>query len=192
MRRIHAVPDRRFASSGISTLDVMEEAYTARAVAAFTPGVVIRSSRDGALDRLDGAEVVQERALAGRADAGDLVERVLHHLALALRPVRADGEAVRLVAQALDEVERRVARRQLERRLARLEEGLPAGVAVAALGDADDRHVAPTPSASSVRPRRLHLPLAAVDEDEVRPGGEFLRLPPLPLAGRGRRRGSRA
>jgi hypothetical protein len=38
------------------------------------------------------------------------------NLALALGPVRADGEAMRLVAQALDEIERRIARRQLERR----------------------------------------------------------------------------
>ena len=93
----------------------------------------------GALDRLDGAEMVQQRALAGRADAGDLVEGVLDQLALALGPVRADGEAVRLVAQALHEIERRIARRQLERRLARLEEGLAAGIAVPALGDADQR-----------------------------------------------------
>ena len=68
-----------------------------------------------ALDGLDGAEMVQQRALAGRPDAGDLVERVLDHLALAPGPMAADGEAVGLVAQALHEVERRIAGRQLER-----------------------------------------------------------------------------
>src|SRR5215207_2364389 len=55
----------------------------------------------GALDRLHGAEMMQEGALAVGADAGDLVEGALRHLALALRPVRADREPVGLVAQAL-------------------------------------------------------------------------------------------
>jgi hypothetical protein len=65
--------------------------------------------------RLGRAEMLQQRALARRADAGDLVERVLDHLLLAPRAVRADGEAVRLVAQALHEIEHRIARRQRER-----------------------------------------------------------------------------
>ena len=47
-------------------------------------------------------------------------------LALALGAVGADGEAVRLVAQALDEIERRIARRQLEGVAARHEETFPA------------------------------------------------------------------
>src|SRR4051794_15035948 len=64
----------------------------------------------GAADRFHGAEMVQQGALAVRADARDLVERALRHLALALRPVGADRETVRLVAQPLDEIERRVAR----------------------------------------------------------------------------------
>ena len=63
--------------------------------------------------------MVQQRALAGRADAGDLVERVLDQFAFALGPVRADREAVRFVAQPLHEIERGIARRQLEGRLAR-------------------------------------------------------------------------
>src|SRR3954467_8037241 len=75
----------------------------------------------GALDRLHGPEMVEQRALAAGTDAGDLVQGVLHHLSLALGPVAPDGEAVRLVAESLHEVERRVARRKLERRPARYE-----------------------------------------------------------------------
>src|SRR3954447_7008351 len=75
-----------------------------------------------ALDGFDRAEMVQERALARRPDPGDLVERVLDQLALALGPVGPDGEAVRLVAQALHEVQGRVPRWHLERGLAGLEE----------------------------------------------------------------------
>ena len=55
-----------------------------RAVAALTPGRPHEVVQRGALDRLDRAEMLQQRALARRPDAGDLVERVLADLALAL------------------------------------------------------------------------------------------------------------
>ena len=55
--------------------------------------------------------------------------------------VRADGEAVGLVAQALDEIEHRVARLEHERLAAGPVERLAAGVAVRPLGDADERQV---------------------------------------------------
>src|SRR5215217_4367125 len=129
----------------------------------------------GALDRLDGAEMVQEGALAVRADARDLVERSRCYLALALRPMRPDREAVRLVAQALHEIERRVAWRQLQRRLSGQKEGLAAGVAVAPLGDADEGDAGNADLGE--RPlSRLELPLAAVDEHEVGPGRERVVL----------------
>src|SRR3954454_16752729 len=147
----------------------------------------------GALDRLDGAEMVQERALAVRADTRDLVERSLCHLALALGPMRPDREAVRLVAQALHEIELRIARRQLQRRLSGQEEGLAAGVAVAPLGDADEGHIVDADLRQRFA-RRLELPLAAVDEHEVGPGRERVVLLPSPLRGgvRGGGRGHRA
>ena len=138
----------------------------------------------GALDRLDGAEMVQEGALAVRADARDLVERSLRHLALALRPMRPDREAVRLVAQALHEIERRVARRQLQRRLSGQEESLAAGVAVAPLGDADEGDAVDADLGERCL-RRLELPLAAVDEHEVGPGREGVGVLSPPAAGRG-------
>ena len=82
---------------------------------------------------------MQQRALARRADAGDFVERALDELLLAPGAMGADGEAVRLVAQALDEEQRRIARRQPERLAPLDEEGLAAGVAVGALGDRGER-----------------------------------------------------
>ncbi len=56
-------------------------------------------------------------------------------------PMRGDGEAVRLVAQALQEIQHRVARRQLERLDAVGVEPLAAGIAVRALGDRHQLHV---------------------------------------------------
>src|SRR5208283_4046851 len=85
--------------------------------------------------RPDGSEGVEERALAGRADAGDLIERAPGKILLAPRPVRADREAVGLVAKALDEEQGGIAGRELERLAALNEEGLAAGVAVGTLGD---------------------------------------------------------
>src|SRR5690349_8730191 len=51
----------------------------------------------GAQHRLRRAEVLQQRALALRADAGQAVEHRLGHLAVAARAVVGDREAVRLV-----------------------------------------------------------------------------------------------
>src|SRR5690606_8437119 len=96
-----------------------------------------RRARDG----LRRAEVMQQGPLARRPDTHDLVERIAADVALALGPVGADGEAVRLVAQALDEMERRIARRQAEGLAAGDDEGLAPGIAVRPLGDADERHV---------------------------------------------------
>ncbi len=112
----------------------------------------------------------QQRALAAGADAGDLVERVLDHLLLAPRAVRADGEAVRLVAQPLDEIEHRIAHRQRERVPALDEEALAAGVAVLALGDADRHDAVLDAEIGEDLAHRRHLALAAVDQDDVGPG----------------------
>src|SRR6516165_9415051 len=58
----------------------------------------------GPFDRLEGAEMAQQGALAGRADAGNLLQAGLADVPAAPLAVRADGEAVGLVPQALDEV----------------------------------------------------------------------------------------
>src|ERR1700720_2703280 len=62
-------------------------------------------------------EMVQQRALAGRADCGDLIQLALPDVLRTARAVRCDGEPMRLVAQALEEIQHRVARRKLERLL---------------------------------------------------------------------------
>ncbi len=118
---------------------------------------------------------MQQGALAGGADAGDLVERTSGEVLLAPRAMGSDGEAMRLVAQALDEIERRIARRQPERRLAGDEKGFASGVAIGALGDRRDRDVLDGElSENSVR--RVELSFAAVDQDEVRPLRKSVRL----------------
>ena len=95
------------------------------------------------------------------------------------------GEAVRLVAQALDEEQRRVARRQLERLAPLDEEGLAPGVAVGALGDRDEPDALDAERADHLA-RGLELPAPAVDDDEVgRVGkGAGLRRLALPLEAR--------
>src|SRR5215831_21283874 len=95
----------------------------------------------GPLDRLEGSEVPQQRALAGRADAGNLLQAGLADVLLALLPVRADREAMRLVAQPLHEIEHRVARLELERLAPGLKERLQPGIAVGPLGDGEQRNI---------------------------------------------------
>src|ERR1700735_2482010 len=132
----------------------------------------------GALDRFKRAEIVQQRALAGRTDTGDLLQAGLPQIALAARPVRADRKTMRLVAQPFDKIEHRIARRQLERVAAGKKESFAAGVAIRPLGDGDQRHLDAEPDQHLAR--RRELALSAVDQDEGAAGrvGFFLiRLP---------------
>src|SRR6516165_10431972 len=96
--------------------------------------------KGGALDRLERPEMVEQRALAGRPDAGNLLQAGLADIAPPPHAVGADGEAMRLVAQPLHEVEHRIARLELEWLAAGHEEGLEPGIALRPLGDADQRH----------------------------------------------------
>src|SRR5260370_12963306 len=88
------------------------------------PGHLGKISQRRALDRLERAEMVEQGALAGRADARDLLQSRLADVAAAPDAVRADREAMRLVAQPLDEIERRIARLELERLPSRQEKSL--------------------------------------------------------------------
>src|ERR1043166_6373462 len=87
----------------------------------FLPGLgadsrrVFQIAHRSPLDRLQGSEVTQERALAHRADAGAFLQARFADVLLALLPMRADGEAMRLVAQALHEIQHRDTLRQLGR-----------------------------------------------------------------------------
>src|SRR5262249_31803505 len=88
------------------------------------PGHLGEIGQRRALDRLERPEMVEHRALAGQADAGDFLQPRLADIAPAPDAVRADREAMRLVAQPLDEIEHRIARLELERLAPGLEEGL--------------------------------------------------------------------
>src|SRR5262249_44585436 len=115
------------------------------------------------------AEMVQQRLLAPRANPRDLVEQRLADMLRALGAVRADGEAVRLVAQALQEVEDRVTRIEAKRCLAGQEEALAPGIAVGPLGDRRDRYIVDAELGEDLQ-RRRELPGAAIDQHEVGPG----------------------
>src|SRR5258707_7478190 len=92
------------------------------------PGPLGEIGQRRALDRLERAEMVEQGALAGRADPRDLLQPRLADVAAAPDAVRADREAMRLVAQPLDEIERRIARLEVERLASRQGEGLhPSG-----------------------------------------------------------------
>src|ERR1043166_6349059 len=127
----------------------------------------------GTLDRLETAEVPQQRAFAGRADAGDFLKPRFAQVAPA--PLRADREPMRLVAQPFDEIEHRIARPEPERLAPGHEESLPAGIALGALGDGDDRHVAHAERIERLA-RRRELPEPTVDQHEARPGRLVLAI----------------
>src|ERR1051325_4262229 len=67
----------------------------------------------GRRDALGRAEAQQQRLLAARADAGNLVELRAQRIGGTARAVGADRKAMRLVAQALQEEEPRGAGREL-------------------------------------------------------------------------------
>src|SRR3954453_17215475 len=93
-----------------------------------------------ARDRFRSAETLQQRALPRRSDAADLVQGTTREFTFASRTMRADREAMRLIAQPLGEIERRIARWHVKRLAAFDEKGFAAGIAVAPLGDRDQRH----------------------------------------------------
>src|SRR5690606_17162377 len=115
-------------------------------------------------------------ALARRADALDLVERIAGDVLLAAGPVRADGEAMGLVAKALHIVEHRVAMRQHERLAALHEELLAAGVPFLALGDTDEDDLPGEVEPGDDLAYGVELAPTAVDEDDIRPVRHARRL----------------
>jgi hypothetical protein len=60
----------------------------------------------GALHRVDTAELLDQALLAGGPEPGDVVEHRLGHPLVAQLAVVADGEAVALVSQPLQQVQR--------------------------------------------------------------------------------------
>ncbi len=97
----------------------------------------------GAADARDAAERGQQRLAPPRADPGDLVELRPQIARRALLPMERHREAVRLVADPLDQQQRRALGCQRDRILAIAREEQ-----LLLLGDAD-RDQVPSPSSSS-------------------------------------------
>src|SRR5262245_8751067 len=132
------------------------------------PGHLGEISQRRALDRLERPEMVEQGALASRADAGDFLQPRLADVAPAPDAMGADREAMRLVAQPLDEIEHRIARLELERLPSGQEEGLHARVPIRAFGDRNERHIDDAEPPQRLL-RRGQLSAAAVDNDEIGP-----------------------
>src|ERR1700687_1726168 len=113
--------------------------------------------------------MMQQRLLAVRANAGNVVEQRVGDALRALGTVRSDGEAVRLVAQALQEIKYGVARIEAEGQLAWQEEPLAAGVAIGPFGDRGDGDIGDAELAEDGS-RDRQLTGTAIDQDEVGPG----------------------
>src|SRR5262249_45237136 len=120
------------------------------------------------LDRLEGSEMVEQRAFAGRADAGDFLQSRLADIAPAANAVRAYREAMRFVAQPLDEVEHGIARLELERLASGQEESLHPRIAIRPLGNGHERYVDNAKRRERLL-RRAQLAATAVDNHEIRP-----------------------
>ena len=111
----------------------------------------------------------QQRLLARGADARHLVERAGAHRLRALVAMRADREAVHLVAQPLEIEQHRGVDRQLELApVHQVEHLAPVAAVMRALGDADQADVL-DPHFLQHRLRRVELPAPAVDQHEVGP-----------------------
>src|SRR4051812_37113277 len=106
-------------------------------------------------------EVLQQRPLAGRTDAWELVEdRPPEQAAVAAAAMVLDREAVRLVADPLQQARGLGVGGEVERRGAAGHVDL-----LQPLGEADDGDAALAERLQGPHPRR-QLPLAAVDQDQ--------------------------
>ena len=72
-----------------------------------TPATDFQVGQAGRRHGAGRAEMLQQRALAARADAGDLVQRIGADGGAAFLAMAADGETVRFVAQPLQIIENR-------------------------------------------------------------------------------------
>ena len=68
------------------------------------PSTALRSLKSARATGLGGTEMRQKRTLARRPDARHIVERRRADGLGPFRAMRADGEAMRLVAHSLDEI----------------------------------------------------------------------------------------
>src|SRR4051794_4421834 len=132
------------------------------------PGDSLELLSRGADDGLGRAEVVEQGALPRRPDAGQVVEQGGGHRTVAARAVVGDGEAVRLVAHPLEELQRGRVVTQDDRLAPAGDEDL-----LDALGERDDRDAARAEALE--RPQAgAQLARPAVDDDQVRQRRERL------------------
>ena len=118
--------------------------------------------RGGGLDAGDAAEFFQQALFLGGRDAGAFVEQALAHAAAVEQFVVAVGEAVGLVADALEQLERAAVVRQADRLASAGNEDF-----LMLLGEADDRQVVQAERAQFLH-SHAELALAAIDDDEIR------------------------
>src|SRR5262245_1399786 len=105
---------------------------------------------------------MQERSFARRANPRDLVERACGKPPFPACAVGTDRETVRLIAEPLHEVKRRIARGKPERLSPGDKKAFPSGVAVGSFGDSGNRNAAdPHPGENALR--RLELAPATID-----------------------------
>ena len=123
----------------------------------------------GARHRLRRSEMQQQRPFALGADARDFIQRVAPHILGPALAMGTDGEAVAFIAQTLDEIENRITRFQQDRRLAGQVDTLASGIAFGALGHPHQRHLAQNAQFAEHLLGDRHLPLAAVDDHQLRP-----------------------
>src|SRR6266850_5492887 len=119
-----------------------------------------------AQDSLQPAEAREQLFAALRSDSRDALERRRSASLGTSRPVSGDGEAVRFVSNPLDQMQSGVVGGKRHHALADpqlFESGLP----LRALGNAYERNVGKTDLRERFL-RRIHLSLAAVDENQVR------------------------
>src|SRR6185312_7859392 len=141
---VHRVPRRKNGTSFASLaplslgMEMLIDALRDRLADPLHP---LQIGEPGPGDAARRSEMMQQRLLAPGADAGDLVKRRAADRLGAARAMRADGEAVGLVAQPLEVVEHGVARIEAEGLLSRPEKALAPGIAVGTFGDRHQRDV---------------------------------------------------
>ena len=119
------------------------------------------------LHALQAAEMREQRLALLRADAGDLLQRRRRARLAAPRAVALDREAVRLVADLLQQVQPGMIGRQVQHLVAiGKHDVLLAGLALGTLGDADQPRVV-QPLLGQHLGGDGDLPLAAVDDEQV-------------------------
>ena len=145
------------------------------AVAALRPGVFSRSARPALATSLAEPKACRQRALAGRADAGDFIERDFLTKSF-LRRARCVPMAKRCASSRRRWMKNSAGSRgaELERLATRNEKGLAPGVAVRPLGDRGERDARDAEFGEHL-PRRLELAAPAVDDDQVGAIGEVTR-----------------